>query len=219
LANVVGHRQLHLPILGAPGVAAHEVARRSGFQVRYATVRAKDLPAYLDNGLVATEAMRQPTFTLWDRLVLIPVELVLALKSIGPVGGIFFLIVTWRGGISTGIEAILAYLGAVLAGIVLGPALLPWLPARSFAVKGALAGLAWTAAFAFLGQGHNWGPPATIAAFCGLPAVSAFYTLNFTGCTPFTSRSGVKKEMRLALPLIGCCLAISLLIALVGSLI
>jgi len=33
--------------------------------------------------------------------------------------------------------------------------------------------------------------------------VSAFYTLNFTGCTTYTSRSGVKKEMRIAIPAMG----------------
>ena len=31
---MVKHRRLLLPILGAPGVAAHEVARRTGFSVR-----------------------------------------------------------------------------------------------------------------------------------------------------------------------------------------
>jgi len=41
----------------------------------------------------------------------------------------------------------------------------------------------------------------TTAMFLTLPAVSAFYTLNFTGCTPFTSISGVKKEMKVAVPL------------------
>jgi len=32
-------------------------------------------------------------------------------------------------------------------------------------------------------------------------AVSSFLALNFTGSTPYTSRSGVKREMRLSLPL------------------
>ncbi|MRR35042.1 acetyl-CoA synthase subunit gamma, partial [bacterium] len=70
LAAVVEHRILILPILGAPGVAAHQVARRTGFRVRYATIRAADLPEFLDNGMVTTPVMRQLTFTTYERLVL-----------------------------------------------------------------------------------------------------------------------------------------------------
>ena len=45
-------------------------------------------------------------------------------------------------------------------------------------------------------------------------AVSSYLALNFTGCTPFTSMSGVKKEMRFAVPayLIVCGIAVVLLI-------
>jgi acetyl-CoA decarbonylase/synthase complex subunit gamma len=34
-----------------------------------------------------------------------------------------------------------------------------------------------------------------------MPAVSAFLAMNFTGASTYTSLSGVKKEMRWALPL------------------
>jgi acetyl-CoA decarbonylase/synthase complex subunit gamma len=81
LGKVVDHRRLILPILGAPGVAAHEVTRRTGFSISYATIRANDLPEYLANGMVTTPAMRELTFTFLERLVLVPVELVLAMKS------------------------------------------------------------------------------------------------------------------------------------------
>ncbi len=56
LARVVSHRRLILPILGAPGVAAHQVLQRCGFSVSYAAIRAADLPEYLDNGMVTTRA-------------------------------------------------------------------------------------------------------------------------------------------------------------------
>jgi hypothetical protein len=43
----------------------------------------------------------------------------------------------------------------------------------------------------------------TAAAFILLaPALSSFLALNFTGCTTYTSLSGVDKEMRIALPLL-----------------
>jgi acetyl-CoA decarbonylase/synthase complex subunit gamma len=34
-----------------------------------------------------------------------------------------------------------------------------------------------------------------------IPAVSAYLAMNFTGCSTFTSLSGVKKEMRFAVPM------------------
>jgi acetyl-CoA decarbonylase/synthase complex subunit gamma len=58
--------------------------------------------------------------------------------------------------------------------------------------------------------------PTTVAAFLALPAVSGFYTLNFTGCTTFTSRTGVKKEMRLAIPAMGTALVASALLLVAG---
>jgi acetyl-CoA decarbonylase/synthase complex subunit gamma len=194
------------------------VAQRCGFSVSYAAIRAADLPEYLDNGMVTTPAMQQLTFTLYERLVLVPVELVMALKSVAIVAGAALLLVAALGGLTAGIAALLAYLGAVLAGIVAGPLLLPWLPGRSFSVKGAAAGLIWSGAFYLLAGGRAWGVPAAMALFLALPAVSAFHTLNFTGCSTYTSRSGVKKEMRIALPVMGGALLASAVLLLVGRL-
>ena len=47
LKDIVNHRTLILPQLAAPGVAAHQVRKRSGFKVEYGPVRAEDLPEYL----------------------------------------------------------------------------------------------------------------------------------------------------------------------------
>jgi hypothetical protein len=81
LARVVSHRRLLLPVLGAPGVAAHEVTKQTGFSLTYATIRADDLPEFLDNGMLTTPAMRKMTFSFYERLVLVPVELVTAMRS------------------------------------------------------------------------------------------------------------------------------------------
>lgn len=216
LAAVVRHRRLLLPILGAPGVAAHEVARRTGFSVSYATLRADDLPEYLDNGMSTTPAMRELTFTTYERLVLIPVELVQALKSTAAIAICLFVLGFLRSGATAGLTAAGGYLGAALTGIAIGPLLLPWLPGRSFSVKGAVAGAAWSCAWYLLASGRGWETSTTIAAFLALPAVSAFHTLNFTGCTPYTSRTGVKREMRRALPVMGGSLAVSALLMLLG---
>ncbi|MGZ3578715.1 MAG: mercury methylation corrinoid protein HgcA, partial [Syntrophales bacterium] len=80
LDRVVTHRELILPQLSGPGVAAHLVKKFSGFKVKYGPIRASDLPAYLEAVLIATPMMRMKTFTLRERVALIPIELVAALK-------------------------------------------------------------------------------------------------------------------------------------------
>ncbi len=217
LARVVSHRRLLLPILGAPGVAAHEVAHHTGFRVSYATIRAADLPEYLDNGMITTPEMRQLTFTFYERLVLVPVELVMSLMTVTIIGAVVLLLITLLGNLHAGIVGFCAYVGACLSGIVLGPILLPWLPGRSFAVKGAVVGLLWCILFYVLADGVAWNGAVKAALFLALPALSAFHTLNFTGCSTFTSRSGVKKEMRIALPTIAIALVFSLILLLAGK--
>jgi len=219
LPGVVAHRRLILPILGAPGVSAHQVKRRSGFDVAYATIRAADLPEYLDNGERTTAAMRALSFTWYERMVLVPVELVLVLRPAALMGAALYLAATFLGGSGAAAStALLAYLGAVFTGVAAAPVLLPLLPGKSFAVKGALAGVIYSALLYAVAGGASWGVPVTLAAFLALPALSAFYTLNFTGCTTYTSRSGVKKEMRLGLPLMGGALLAAALLLVAGSL-
>lgn len=208
LAAVVTHRILILPILGAPGVAAHKVAERTGFRVRYATIRASDLPDYLDNGMVTTPAMRQLTFTLRERLALTPIELVTAAKWAVPIVASIVLLPVLSGD-EFSLAAVMPPLalgaGTLLAGAVAAPVLLPWLPGRSFAMKGAVAGGCLVVLLIWADSGTTaWLEVA--ALFLAVTPVTAFLTLNFTGSTPFTSRSGVKKEMRFALPLMALSL-------------
>lgn len=216
LTTVVSHRQLILPILGASGVAAHEVTKRTGFSIHYAAIRAGDLPAYLDNGMVTTPAMRELTFTLRERMVLIPVELVQAMKPAVVAAVILFAILAMLQGSATGFKAASAYVGAILSGVVVTPLLLPWLPGPSFALKGGIVGLLLSLALWGLSGGSGWSLFTTISAFLILPSISAFYALNFTGCTPFTSRSGVRKEMRFALPIMACAFLAGMTVAVLG---
>jgi hypothetical protein len=207
LAEVVGHRTLILPQLGAPGVAAHEVHRESGFKVVYGPVRAADLPALFFAGMTASEAMRRVTFTTVERLVLTPVELTGMLKPIG--WSVLALLLLAAVGpqlfhpaaaFSRGIAAIVTGLAGVLAGAVLTPVLLPWLPGRAFALKGAVAGAVIALLALLLGWSRHdfWSGAALLLA---LPAVASWCAMSFTGSTTFTSPSGVEKEMRRAIPL------------------
>ena len=192
LALVVDHRTLMLPQLGASGVAAHVVRQRSGFRVQYGPIRAADLPAYLDAG-VATPAMRRVTFTLTERAVLVPVELVHTLLPMLGGAVVLYLLAGIWGAVGT--------LAAVLAGVVLFPLLLPWIPTTDFSSKGLLLGLiaVLPAALAAYSQGGNLSDwlrlTRSLGLLLGLPAVTAYLALNFTGSTPFTSPSGVKREM------------------------
>ena len=199
LGQIVDHRCLLLPLLGAPGVAAHEVSRATGFQIRYAAIRAADLPAFLDNSMTTTADMRKLSFTLYERLVLIPVEALQALKVMLPLAALLFLLGWGLQGVPTGVAAATGLLGAAAAGTIMVPLLLPWLPSRRFAVKGALVGAVWGALW-LAGMGRHLAWPAAAGTLLALLAVSAFYALSFTGSTPFTSRSGVRRELRHALP-------------------
>ena len=191
LADIVAHRKIIVPQLGAPGIAAHEVARYSGFSVEYGPVRASDLPAYLATH-TATAEMRTVRFGLFDRLVLAPMELVhFGLYGIVAAAALFF---------PAGPVAALAAIAAVLAGTVLFPALLLVLPARDFSMKGFILGAVVAVPFAaaFAGAPGLSGIAPAIAAlvpFLTIPPVVAYLALNFTGSTTFTSRTGVKKEI------------------------
>lgn len=186
LSEVVSHRMLILPQLGAPGVAAHEVKQRTGFKVEYGPVRADDLPKYLKTHQ-ATPEMRQVRFPLRDRLVLIPVELVHLVKPTAL--AVLALLVLLGPLAASGAAA------AVLAGAALFPILLPWLPTEDFSSKGFILGGLTALPFALAsrkrGEGRGW----PLAYLLSLPPVTAFLALNFTGATPFTSKTGVKREM------------------------
>ena len=194
LKEIVRQHTVILPQLGAPGIVAHEVKKRTGFKVEYGPVRAKDLPEYLKNH-EATPEMRQVRFNLSDRLPLIPVDFIGTLPvMIVLAAALYFL----TGGIWTSLTAA----AAILAGIVILPILLPWLPTRDFSVKGFILGavvalalflikasIRETDIFTFRQAGNALG------SILVWSPVTAFLSLNFTGATTYTSRSGVRREM------------------------
>ena len=80
LGEIVSHRKLILPQLGAPGVSAHEVKELCGFNVIYGPIMARDIKAFIDAGYKAVPEMRKVKFTFRDRIVLIPTDLVKSSK-------------------------------------------------------------------------------------------------------------------------------------------
>jgi hypothetical protein len=226
LPEVVSHRTLVLPQLGAPGVAAHEVRKRSGFRVVYGPVRAADLPAFLAADMQATPEMRKVRFPLRDRVVLIPVELVQAAKYALLTAACLMFLAGWGlNGFSiprmlgVGAASAALLLTVAVGSIALTAVLLPWLPGRALAVKGLWLGLAFTAGTAACeafrpGLFGGW---LSLAAWClAIPAVASFLAMNFTGSTNYTSLSGVRREMRVAVPVQAACAGLGAVLWLVG---
>lgn len=211
LARVVARRTVVLPQLAGPGVSAHEATKLSGFKVIYGPIRAKDLPAFIDRGFKASPEMRRKTFTISERAVLIPVELVGTLKAALIIVPLFFILAGlggpdpfWTNAFNHGLFAVLGLLAAVAAGAILTPLLLPWLPGRAFTTKGLGIGLIVALILAIFRSGFfdTWiGRLELLAWFLLVPAVAAYLAMNFTGCSTYTSLSGVKKEMKWAVPL------------------
>jgi len=211
LPKVVSHRTLIVPQLGAPGVAAHEVKKQSGFKVVYGPVRARDIRAFLDAGMKASEQMRRVRFSLVDRLAVIPVELVQWGAYFLLLMGCMFLLSGFnRNGyditlpIADGSRAVILLLVAFLGGGVLVPLLLPVLPGRAFATKGAFVGV-----LLLLLADIRVGAPGVdgvggildvIAWWFIIPTATSFMAMNYTGTSTYTSLSGVKLEMRYAVP-------------------
>lgn len=208
LSAIVSHRKIIVPQLGAPGVSAFRVKQRSSFSVIYGPVRARDIPEFLQAGMKTTPAMRRVLFDIGDRAVLIPMELVLwSLYAF--LAALLLLLLT---GLSpngyalpgmAGVREAGLLLIAFITGGALVPIFLPWLPGRALSWKGATAGLIVAILLVilkFIPSAQLTGQLETAAWVLLMPAIGAFMAMNFTGATTYTSLSGVKREMRFAVP-------------------
>lgn len=217
LEKLVEHRRLIVPQLGAPGVSARQVKEQCGFTVQFGPIKASDITAWADQGFKITDEMRDVTFTFRERAVLIPVEFHLVAKAMWWLFPLLFLL-SGLGPLADFVERMLfrgqwmmlALLIGLGSGIVLVPLLLPWLPGRSFALKGAVAGFFPALVLLYLHTGLS--AVETWALICLVVAVSSYLGMNFTGSTPYTSPSGVEWEMRRAIPLQFCLSAGSVLL-------
>jgi len=203
----VSHKHIIVPQLGAPGVSGFKVKEATGFSVKFGPVRAEDLKDYLAAGLKKNRTMRSVQFNFKDRLVLTPVELVnslryflYALLFIALISGIhgngYSLSAVWKNGGSSGVFLLLAY----LSGAFFGPVLLPLLPFRHFGGKGFIMGILLFGLVVLL-VGREYSMLYLVGWFLISGAISPFLTMNFTGASTYTSLSGVRKEMRLFVPI------------------
>lgn len=220
LESVVSHKRIILPQLGAVGVNAAAVRKKTGFRAAFGPVQAKDIPAYVSAGYIKTKKMSTIIFPMLDRLVLTPMEInpamkkfpwfmaaVLVLFGLQPTGLLFK--PAWSGGLPFLVMGLIA----VLAGAFLTPALLPFIPFRAFAIKGWIVGMLLTL-LAVKGFGivdtHRWSLPT--AAYLFFPALSSYIALQFTGSTTYTGMSGVNKELKIGIPVYFGAAGISLVL-------
>jgi hypothetical protein len=223
LGKVVIHRRLILPQLGATGVAAHIVKEETGFNVHYGPIRAADIKGFISDGYRATKEMRKVTFNFSDRIRLIPNDFMYGkLYLLGAFALVFIIAYFGRKGnpafspVKSGIMAILNIFLGYCAGIIITPMLLPWLPGKRFAVKGFFAGVLTALIMFFLNNtGNNIFE--IIAGFMMISSISSFMAMNFTGSSTYTSLSGVKKEMKTALPSQIIISALGLILFVIGK--
>lgn len=222
LRGLVSHSTVVLPQLGAPGVAAHHVRAVTGFSVVYGPVRADDLPAFLDAGMRAVPEMRRVRFGVRERFAVTGVELAVVRHPAVLAGAALLVLGASLDLLGWGpvMLAFAAGLTALLSGALVVPLALPWIPGRSFALKGGLVGgigavtIVWLASL----NGFALNAAGFAGVVLGVTAGASFAAMNFTGSSTFTSPSGVLREMRRAIPL-QLAAAIAALFALVASIV
>jgi len=205
LEHIVNHRNVILPQLSASGVAAHIVKEQTGFRGIFGPALARDIKAFISAGYKAMPEMRKMNFPMKERAKLIPNDFMYGkFQLLAILAGFFFFAGLDRSGflfekmLSTGLFPVLNIFCAYIAGIVLGPLFLTWIPFRPFAMKGAFWGVVST-----IGLNLIIHVSAMEGIALGLVNVSvaSFMCMNFTGSSTYTSLSGVQKEMKLAVPL------------------
>jgi hypothetical protein len=194
LSTIVSHKRLILPQLGAPGVSAPLVAKRSGFRVVWGPVRAADIQAWLASDGKKSEAMREVRFDFRDRMAVAPLEFLHSwpLVPAAIMLGFLYGLPATEGWVGRALPALILILGTIPVGTLLFPALLPWLPSKSFAVKGAVLGAVWAVSCAIA---FHLPLLAALGGVLLAAPITAFFALNFTGASTFTCQPGALLEV------------------------
>jgi len=201
LDRYVRHRMLVLPQLGATGVRGQEILARTGWRVVWGPVLARDIPTFLANGWKKTESMRVISFRLYERAILAPIEIVHAFKwFVAFVLAIAVVAMPLDNAYSSRFLGMgLLATTSFVAGTMVFPLLLPFLPFRAFALKGLTLGLAAVPSAGVLAVA-TLGTPVPLLVAVGMPGIAGvvWLAMNFTGCTTFTSQTGAALELKLA---------------------
>ena len=109
----------------------------------------------------------------------------------------------------------------VLAGTVLFPVLMPIIPTKDFSTKGFIVGAVAALPIVILdiisSRGAAWYvlAGAVVGSLLLVSAISAFISLNFTGSSTFTSKTGVREEMFRYIPVIASSFGVGLALTII----
>ncbi|OFX28363.1 MAG: hypothetical protein A2X08_10820 [Bacteroidetes bacterium GWA2_32_17] len=204
--KIVEHKRIIVPQLGAVGVSAHEVKNATGFNVKYGPVRATDLKAFLSNSYRADKKMRTVFFSFKDRLILTPIEFIGHLNYFIFLLAIVFILSCFKNATFNVDNAwnyfyvpFISLTASYIIGTIITPVLLPFIPTKNFSFKGIILALIFSVILLVLNV-INISVLEIISFFFLNIAIASFTAMNFTGASTFTSLSGVKKEMEIAIP-------------------
>ncbi len=206
LKELVSHRRIILPQLGAPGVSAFEVKQKTGFTVVYGPVRAEDINTFVTAGYKASKDMRRVRFELGERMILTPLEFIQSLKFTA-VAVVLFVCLAIAGKYdftdTSWISQLLVWgVSISFFGSVLFPAALPALKGNWFTVRAIPISAVWAVGtFAWVTRSGSSYFEAAGMCLIGA-ALIEYYALNFTGATPITSYTETTNETLKVLPIL-----------------
>ncbi len=195
-----------------------------GFNVVFGPIRAVDIKSFIANGYKTTDEMRKVTFNFSDRIKLTSVDFVYARYKLLVAFAIVFIIsglthsgINFNMAYHNGLIYVLNIFLAYIAGIVITPILLPYIPFKMFAFKGMISGIFVSLIlYHFNMLGNNYYE--ILSWFLLISGISSFMAMNFTGASTYTSLSGVKKEMKVAVPFQISFAIIGLVLLVIGKL-
>lgn len=170
--------------------------------------------------------MRKVKFGILDRAVLTPVETIQSLKYFPLVVVLFLLANTISNNNLSFFEIFnlsminsIPYLIAILLGTIMIPIFLPIIPFKSFALKGVLVGMIWSAITIYFSSTFLYNDSLMIMASNTLllTSITTYLGLNFTGSSTYTSFSGVLKETIWAIPIVIIASVIGVILMIISS--
>ena len=189
-----------LPQLGAPSVEPHVIKKMIGVSVIYGPIRSSDIKEFLKNDMKATSEMRKVTFSFYERMILTPLEFISGMKICIVLGAFIALLLAFKG-LLRGQDfwnIMIPSLIGITSGSVVFPAVIPFIPLKSFSAGGGILGAIGLSIYWLISGKSIYLGSAFFTAgyFILLIVIASYISFNFTGCTSFTSPSGVKHEAK-----------------------
>jgi hypothetical protein len=205
LGTIIEHRELIVPQLGAPGIAAYWVKKATKFRVIYGPVEAKDIKGFLKAGKKATEEQRTVCFGAGKRMEVSLLEFAVTFRVSLVIAAAAVLAASFTGrgfSVAGGFSGAAIFLGALSVALIsstFAPALLlPYIPGKMFSVKGAVTGAVFSAVFVAAAR-SSITPLTAVSIVLMSTAFSSFVFMNYTGTTTFTSLTGVRREISVSI--------------------